>query len=135
MDNNKVNEELIKLEDERAKLVIKKRKCESDFLESKVKMVKERDEVEIGINATTLKISQLRRQFKIKGYSTRTLRKLTELEKVWIIKDRGSKCEECNSTTDLTIHHKKTLNMGGTNEMDNLKVLCIVCHKKYHRIE
>ncbi|MFC1754364.1 HNH endonuclease [Thermoproteota archaeon] len=86
------------------------------------------------LQEVTTEIVQLRRGFKIEGYSTRQIRKLTELEKKGVIAMRDNKCEQCGSTVDLSVHHKKPLSHGGTNDEDNLEVLCLNCHKKYHRI-
>jgi len=61
-------------------------------------------------------------------------RRLSTKEKLKIIKDRGNKCKECSATTRLTIHHKKSLSLGGTNRDNNLEVLCIDCHRKHHPI-
>lgn len=66
--------------------------------------------------------------------NVKTVRKLSTEEKLKIIKERGCKCEKCPSTTELTIHHKKRLSMGGTNRSSNLEVLCLKCHGKIHPI-
>jgi 5-methylcytosine-specific restriction endonuclease McrA len=43
----------------------------------------------------------------------------------------NNKCNYCNSTESLTIDHIQPLNKGGTNEIDNLQILCNICnHRK-----
>ncbi|HHT7044711.1 HNH endonuclease signature motif containing protein [Bacillus paranthracis] len=42
-------------------------------------------------------------------------------------------CERCCSTVDIHLHHKTALNLGGTNDIDNLIPLCGECHREYHR--
>ncbi len=37
-------------------------------------------------------------------------------------------CEECGIAIDLTVDHIVPQSMGGTNERDNLRVLCRSCH-------
>lgn len=61
----------------------------------------------------------------------RIARKLSQEEKDRLITKVG-KCEECGSTEKLTVHHKKKISIGGTNHKNNLKVLCLNCHRKYH---
>lgn len=59
--------------------------------------------------------------------------RLTTEEKAKIIKEAG-KCLDCPSEDNLTVHHKKPLSQGGTNESNNLEVICLKCHKKHHPI-
>ena len=49
-----------------------------------------------------------------------------------ILKASKARCERCNGTENLTINHKKPLAQGGTNESDNLEILCRKCHDRYH---
>jgi hypothetical protein len=46
----------------------------------------------------------------------------------------GNECEVCefNFKPVLIIHHKKPISEGGTNELNNLSVLCPTCHKLIH---
>ena len=113
--NEEINQELTELENKRMALVMQKYELEKQIM------------------GATLKIAQLRRQFKMEGYSTRKLR-LTDDAKKLFIEMRGSNCEECSSETDLTVHHKTPLSHGGTNKASNLEVLCLNCHRKYHKI-
>jgi len=44
------------------------------------------------------------------------------------------KCQTCGSSENLTRHHKKRKSKGGTNNHDNLKILCRECHDRKHNI-
>lgn len=49
-----------------------------------------------------------------------------------------TRCEKCNkskSVGSLEIHHKIELSLGGTNDYDNLIVLCKRCHDEWHNVE
>lgn len=50
-----------------------------------------------------------------------------------IAKMFGGKCMRCSSTENLEKHHKVPLYKGGTNDLDNIVVLCNSCHKEEHR--
>jgi len=75
-------------------------------------------------------IGQLRRQVRI--VSVKKIRPATEYKQK-LIKEVG-KCEQCGLNVNLTVHHKKQLSQGGTNERNNLEVLCLRCHKQKHPI-
>ncbi|EMA6344869.1 HNH endonuclease signature motif containing protein [Bacillus cytotoxicus] len=51
----------------------------------------------------------------------------------WKETGRSKICERCCSTVDVHLHHKKALQLGGTNAYDNLVPLCGECHREYHR--
>ena len=38
------------------------------------------------------------------------------------------RCQDCGSATDLTIDHIVPLARDGTNDLDNLQVLCLSCN-------
>ena len=42
----------------------------------------------------------------------------------------GYKCKHCGSTSEREIDHKKPIASGGTNELDNLQVLCRPCNAR-----
>lgn len=44
-------------------------------------------------------------------------------------------CQNCESDTDLHVHHIVPLALGGRNILSNLAVLCGVCHGKIHGID
>ena len=113
--NEEINQELSELENRRMVLVMEKMETEKQI-------------ITLGVG-----IAQLRRQFKIEGYSTRKFRLSDDAKKV-IIEERGGKCTKCSSTDDLSVHHVIPLSHGGTNEAKNLEVLCLNCHRKHHKI-
>lgn len=62
-------------------------------------------------------------------------RKYPHPDQLWkdkIIADVG-KCEDCNAIDRLSVHHITPLAIGGTNERNNLKVVCFSCHNNYHK--
>jgi hypothetical protein len=44
----------------------------------------------------------------------------------------GNCCSCCHSTGVLHLHHVQALSKGGTNHLENLKLLCERCHSKAH---
>jgi len=52
-----------------------------------------------------------------------------------ILEASGAKCSNCQSKKNLTINHKKPLSQGGTNEAENLEILCETCHRKFHGLD
>jgi len=46
----------------------------------------------------------------------------------------GAECQICNFDVKevLEIHHVLPLSVGGTNDYDNLAILCPTCHKIFH---
>lgn len=42
-------------------------------------------------------------------------------------------CEKCGRTIGLEVHHKIPLIEGGTDNIDNLQVLCDICHDDIHK--
>ena len=49
-----------------------------------------------------------------------------------ILEAAKAKCEDCNTTKNLTIHHITPTSVGGTHKAENLEILCRECHDKYH---
>ncbi len=43
------------------------------------------------------------------------------------------KCEHCGSTQNLQVHHILPVADGGTDDPENLRVLCETCHKETHK--
>lgn len=43
------------------------------------------------------------------------------------------KCANCGSIKQLHIHHILPISEGGSDDVDNLKTLCVICHKKEHK--
>jgi hypothetical protein len=42
----------------------------------------------------------------------------------------GFQCQHCNATKDLAIDHIKPLILGGSNDLDNLQILCRTCNSR-----
>lgn len=66
-------------------------------------------------------------------------RKLTEKEKEFILKAYGYHCavRHCREKLDLKtaiFHHRKPLNIGGTNELHNYAPICELDHGQLHSI-
>lgn len=40
------------------------------------------------------------------------------------------RCANCGSTNNLEVDHIVPLSRGGTNDIDNLRILCKSCHRK-----
>ena len=51
-----------------------------------------------------------------------------------VIEARGPKCEKCGYDKEpvLEMHHIKQRKDGGSNELDNLLLLCPNCHGEIH---
>ena len=49
-----------------------------------------------------------------------------------ILEAAKASCEKCKTAKNLTVNHKTPLSQGGTNEAENLEILCRECHEKYH---
>jgi 5-methylcytosine-specific restriction endonuclease McrA len=46
-----------------------------------------------------------------------------------VMEKAGWKCEKCHNTEKLTVDHKVALSLGGSDEMENLQVLCWPCNQ------
>ncbi len=55
-------------------------------------------------------------------------RKLKEIA----FKEYGEKCEVCDYSLSVDIHHLIPRSEGGTNDMENISVLCPNHHREYH---
>ena len=49
-----------------------------------------------------------------------------------LAKEDGAKCERCDSTSNLLVHHKDRNREN--NDRDNLEILCKSCHQKEHML-
>lgn len=84
------------------------------------------------------KIKEREKKFKLKEeveksyYGKVKTKRLTlkENEKETILRKFGNKCSLCDNTEGLHIHHKDK--NPKNNRIDNLIVLCGICHKKIH---
>ena len=61
-------------------------------------------------------------------------RKRWHLLRAVICSLRGYKCEACDSTCNLNLHHKTYENFGNES-IDELELLCASCHRKRHNEE
>ena len=54
--------------------------------------------------------------------------------KTILIKERGAKCERCSycNIDILQVHHKIRKADGGTDDLNNLELLCPNCHYEHH---
>lgn len=79
-------------------------------------------------NATIWNVKYRSRKLGFKKYLYGEIKK----HKTWIrdkaIKKYGQKCELCRYKLSLDIHHITPKSRGGTNEIDNLMVICPNCH-------
>ncbi len=64
-------------------------------------------------------------------FTPRKRRLISCATKKEVLELHGHKCARCGTTTGLEFHHKKWVVQGGSNELSNLVVLCIQCHRKY----
>lgn len=54
------------------------------------------------------------------------------LLKRFLIEEKGPFCEDCGQETKLQVDHIIPISRGGTNDMENLQLLCYKCHQKKH---
>lgn len=50
-----------------------------------------------------------------------------------VINDRHGKCERCQSTKNLQVHHKTYKNLFNESLKD-LELLCSKCHREHHKV-
>lgn len=58
------------------------------------------------------------------------LAKISNKDISQVFKQSGNRCVLCGSTTDLTIDHIHPLTFGGSNSINNLRVLCRRCNQQ-----
>lgn len=49
-----------------------------------------------------------------------------------VLERDGYKCRMCGSGSSLSVDHIKSRGAGGTDEMENLRSLCVICHGRRH---
>jgi len=57
-------------------------------------------------------------------------RRLSFDELTKVISKRGGMCDECGADKNLSVDHIRPLSKGGTNELNNLRVLCRRCNSR-----
>jgi len=132
MKTEEINTQIIELEKKKINLLKKKQKMDIEFSKVKSEFIQNKINVESKITIINTQIGQLRRQYTIKGYKIR--RKLTTKQKHGFIKKNGNKCSKCLTTENLMVGHKIPLSHGGTDDIENLMVLCIKCELENHRV-
>ena len=45
----------------------------------------------------------------------------------------GWRCRDCGKAGRLEVHHVSPLVRGGSNALENLRTLCVGCHKAAHK--
>ena len=144
--NEEMNNELIEWENKRIRLVNEKFSLEESYGKQQQDYQTTLKRLERDLIETNQKIKQIRRTFKIQGNRRfiKNLRLSSDAKDLII--NEVKQCEgtvtkdgafiRCPETdkSKLTVHHETPLSQGGTNERANLKVLCVDCHRKYHRI-
>lgn len=50
-----------------------------------------------------------------------------------LISERGNACEVCKVVAPLIVHHVISIVNGGSNDDNNLQLVCKSCHDHYHR--
>ena len=45
----------------------------------------------------------------------------------------GRRCDQCGKAGRFEVHHRIPVSQGGTNDVENLQVLCRGCHIEIHR--
>ena len=65
--------------------------------------------------------------------ATRYRGRLWALRRRQAVERSGYRCERCGNTGRLEVHHKQRIADGGTDELDNLEVLCRKCHFAAHK--
>ena len=55
--------------------------------------------------------------------------------KKFLIDERGPYCENCGEEIELQVDHIVPVSRGGTDDMENLQLLCYECHQKKHNYE
>ena len=69
--------------------------------------------------------------------NTSNKRSVSETKKKWVASQQEWKCNHCNLKLSawFEVDHKKRLEYGGTNEVNNLEALCRECHGKKTAME
>ena len=78
--------------------------------------------------------NKLRSGIAYTGLARKDKVKTARLLKNRLIQERGNKCERCSypNTRILVIHHKIHRSNGGTDDLDNLELICPNCHAEIH---
>lgn len=72
-------------------------------------------------------------QRSVLDHSVITMSRNWEMQRAAALYRARHKCEACGSSFSLEVHHKVPVSEGGTDDLDNLQVLCRKCHQKRHQ--
>lgn len=78
-----------------------------------------------------------RRGTRYDGTQPRSKQRKSQLLRNLLIEDRGEACERCQYSEEpriLVIHHIFERARGGSDDLDNLELLCPNCHAKHHLV-
>lgn len=78
--------------------------------------------------------NKMRLGSKYNGDNKRNKKKIRDVLKKKLIEEKGSCCESCGFTVTsiLQVHHIVEKSKGGTDDIDNLRLLCPNCHCLIH---
>jgi len=62
------------------------------------------------------------------------MRRVANIVKRRLINERGKVCDVCGAVVEsIALHHIQRIADGGTNDPENLQLVCHVCHDEIHR--
>jgi 5-methylcytosine-specific restriction endonuclease McrA len=108
---------------------MKERESATDSLKKYYKNSYEQPKIHIGNRMVVTEYIVKRNEYKYKD------RTLFLCNRPLVLKRDKYKCTECGSMTNLEVHHIKARSKGGSDEMNNLTTLCLMCHAKKHKGE
>ena len=79
-------------------------------------------------NTELVKIRNAKAREKEIKTGRKKARTWVELNLNYVLENKGSNCEHCDSINNIEVHHKRY-----TNNLGDLQVLCRTCHRKIHR--
>lgn len=133
--NEDVSSMINKLEQESIELSKQKTKLVQEYHETRMIFAKNVSDADTRLRSVSAEIAALRRQYKSEQIRRYNKRRLSDDAKILVIQMQKH-CQEdgCTSTVDLSVHHKVPISEGGTDDLENLQVLCYNHHNKKHRI-
>ena len=77
------------------------------------------------------RVASAKKQVREKGYQWYVNSATWRRRRSRFLERKGSKCEVCGSTDNITVHHKTYARLGNERDRD-LQVLCSGCHNNLH---